>query len=544
MNEPNWAAPLAAAAKAHEEGRLPEAEERLRTLLRDLGAREPVRPVPVLLRLAGVLVARGEFERAYAIADEAAAIAPADPLALNLRASALGLLGRRAEAEAAFRAALARDPELVEAHFNLGRLLAGQGRNAEAAIAFRAALDLAPDAAPPRRALAAALRDEGRFDEALAELDRAAGAGEPGPDLRNERGILQVMAGRLDAAIADFDAALAARPDFVAPRFNRSLALLRQGDFRRGWTEYEHRFRTDMVRPMPFTQPRWRGEPIAGRTIVLWGEQGHGDSLQFVRYASLVADRGARVVVIAQTALQRLLRSVAGVDRVVEPGQPVGPHDLHAPLMGLPELFGTTVETIPATVPYLAPDAEARARWAGRIPDRGRLRVGLVWAGDARPHLAMSNATDRRRSVRLERLAPLFGVTEVDFVSLQFGARGRDRQGQPFADRMLDPMGEVRDFADTAAIVEQLDLVVTVDTAMAHLAGALGRPVWVLSRFDGCFRWLTDREDSPWYPTMRLFRQTTSLDWERPIRQVAAALADLAGRGRPGRNDGRATAAA
>ncbi|WP_374440468.1 tetratricopeptide repeat protein [Stella sp.] len=519
-----WEQALAAAAEAHAAGRLAEAEERLRGILRDLSQRQRVRPVPVLLRLAGVLVDRGEAERAYAIADEAAALDPRNPLALNLRGSTLGLLGRWTEAEAAFRAAVAADPGMVEGHFNLGRLLAGQGRNAEATLAFRTALDLAPEASPIRRALSGTLRDEGRFAAALAELDRVMAAEPAGAELCNERAILLMMSGRTEEAVAEFDRALVLQPDFVAPRFNRSLALLRLGDFRRGWAEYEHRFRTEMVRPLPFAQPRWQGEPIAGRAIVLWGEQGHGDTLQFARYAPLVADRGAEVVVVAQAGLVRLLHSLRGVRRVVAPGQPVGPHDLHAPLMSLPALFGTTPETVPAEVPYLAPDAGTRARWAGRLPDRGRLRVGLVWAGDARPHLPMSNATDRRRSVRLEALAPLFAVDGVDFVSLQFGGRAGDRTRVAFGPQMADPMGEVRDFADTAAIVEQLDLVVTVDTAIAHLAGALARPVWVLSRFDGCFRWMSGRDDSPWYPTMRLFRQEAPGDWTPVIARVAAAL--------------------
>ncbi|BBK29518.1 glycosyl transferase family 9 (putative heptosyltransferase) [Stella humosa] len=525
-----WDTALAAAAAAHEGGRLPEAEERLRALLRDLSAREPVRPVPVLLRLAGVLLDRGEAERAYAIADEAVAIEPANPLALNLRGSTLGMLGRKAEAEAAFRAAIGRDPALVEAQFNLGRLLAGQGRNGEAAVILRGVLELAPAAHPARRALSGALRDEGFFAEALVELDRVAAATGTTPELLNERGILLMMGGRSAEALAAFDAALAAQPDFVAPSFNRALPLLRLGDFTQGWPAYENRFRTDMVRPLPFTQPRWQGEPLQGRTIVLWGEQGHGDTLQFARYASLVAARGADVVLVGQTALVRLLHSVPGVRMAVAPGQAVGPHDLHAPLMSLPGLFGTEVATIPADIPYLAPDAEARARWAGRIPDRGRLRVGLVWAGDPRPHMPISNSTDRRRSLGLETLAPLFAVPGIDFVSLQFGRRGADRNGQPFARQILDPMGDVRDFADTAAIVEQLDLVITVDTAMAHLAGALGRPVWVLSRFDGCFRWLTDRDDSPWYPTMRLFRQTAPREWGSVVARVAAELATEAAR--------------
>lgn len=376
MKRTHWEQGLADAAALHEAGRLPDAEARLRQVLREAAAAGQARPVPALIRLAGILLDRGEGERAYAIADEAVACDPDNPLALNLRGSALGTVGRRVEAEAAFRAAIDRDANFVEAWCNLGRLLASMGRQPEAMVALRAALALAPAFHAARRALSSALRDEGRFAEAIAELEQVIAAEGETPELLNDLGILLTMSRRGGDAVRAFDAAVAAKPDHVAALFNRSVALLQQGDFGRGWPEYEHRFRTAMVRPIPFDRPRWRGEAIAGKTIILWGEQGHGDTLQFVRYAPLVAARGARVVVIAQPALVDLLHSVPGVERVVVPGQPVGPHDLHAPLMGLPEIFGTTVDTIPATVPYLQPDAERRARWAGRIGPSGRATRG------------------------------------------------------------------------------------------------------------------------------------------------------------------------
>ncbi|MGE0715115.1 MAG: tetratricopeptide repeat protein [Alphaproteobacteria bacterium] len=520
---------LAAAAALHDAGRLPEAEKALRSLLADpLGTGGP-RPVPVLIRLAGVLLDMGEVERAYAVVDEAAASEPTNPLALNLRGTALVRLGRRREAEAALRAAIAVEPEMVEAHFNLGNLLAGEARMAEAAVAFRVALDLAPRFTAARRALSAALRDDGRFAQALAEIDRVIADEGRSPELLNERGIVLIALRRAEEAVAAFDAAIAANPDFTAPQFNRSIALLHLGDYRRGWAAYENRFRTAMVRQMPFERPRWTGaEPIEGRTIVLWGEQGHGDTLQFVRYATLVAGRGARVVVLCQTGLAPLLASVPGVDAAVPVGASVGPHDFHAPLMSLPAIFGTTPQTIPAAVPYLAPDAATRARWAGRLPDSGRLRVGLAWAGEARAHMPQSHATDRRRSLRLDWLAPLFDVPGVDLVSLQFGRRAAERQQVAFGERLIDPMADVRSFADTAALMEQLDLVISVDTAVVHLAGALGRPTWMLSRWDGCFRWFIDRDDSPWYPTLRLFRQPAPGDWAPAIARVAEALRERA----------------
>ncbi|MCC7275651.1 MAG: tetratricopeptide repeat protein [Alphaproteobacteria bacterium] len=304
-----------------------------------------------------------------------------DAFAVNLRGSALAALGRRREAEAAFRAAIALEPESVEARFNLGNLLCGEARTAEAVVAYRAALDAAPGFHAARRGLSAALRDDGRFAAALAELDRVIAEEGTTPSSLNERGILLIMCRRPAEAVAAFDQAIAADPGMVAPQFNQSIALLHLGDFARGWAQYENRFRAAMVRELPFERPRWRGEPVEGRTVVLWGEQGHGDTLQFVRYAPLVAARGARVVVVAQTALAPLLASVPGVAAAVPVGAAVGPHDFHAPLMSLPALFGTTLDSIPAEVPYLTPDAATRARWAGRFPAGGRLRVGLAWAG-------------------------------------------------------------------------------------------------------------------------------------------------------------------
>ncbi|MGE0725128.1 MAG: tetratricopeptide repeat protein [Alphaproteobacteria bacterium] len=512
------------AIRLHDRRQLKEAEALFRSVLRDAGDMRLRRPVPALLRVAGILIERGDPERAFAFADEAATLAPDDPLALNLRGMALGALHRRSEAEAAFRAAIARDPDFVEAIHNLGRVLADDGRHREAAEEFRRAIALAPGFTAARHGLSAALREGGHFREALQALDQVIAAEGETPDRLNERGILLFLNRRPAEAVAAYDRALAAAPQFAPPRFNRSISLLLMGDLARGWEAYEHRFETDQCRPIPFAQPRWNGEPVEGRTIVLWGEQGHGDTLHFVRYAPMVARRGATVALMVQRGLVRLLQSVAGVDRVVAFGQPVGRHDLHCPLLSLPRLFGTTLETIPADVPYLAPDAAARARWAGRFPPGGRKRVGLVWAGAAREHSPMMSATDQRRSVPLEALMPLFVARDADFVSLQHGPPREELARSALAGRIADPMAEVADFADTAAIVEQLDLVITVDTAVAHLAGALGKPVWVLSRHDGCWRWLEDRDDTPWYPTMRLFRQSAPGEWGDPIARAADAL--------------------
>lgn len=516
---------LADIDKLREAGRLPEVERALRGILAAAAAAGSPRPVPVLLRLARVLIERGEAERAYAVADEAAALEPASPTALNLRGAALGLVGRSAEAAAVFRRVLAIDPASAEASLNLGCLLSAHGRAAEAIDILRRALDLAPGRGQARRALAAALRDEGRTAEALAELDRVASAAEAEAWLHDERGILLTMARRPREAIAAFGRAIAAGPELGA-LYNRAVAFLLLGDFRRGWAEYEHRFRSGAVPSPAYPWPRWRGEPIEGKRILLWGEQGQGDVLQFVRYAPLVAARGARVTLAVPRSLVRLLRSLDGVENVVAFEERLDAQDLHAPLMSLPALFGTTLTTIPATIPYLAADPSLRRRWARRLPDDGRPRVGLVWAGHAGSPKPAARAADRRRSIGLDHLRLLLELKGIRFVSLQLGAGRADLRaaGSGVEELLCDPMAEVRDFADTAAIVDQLDLVISVDTSVAHLAGALGRPVWVLSRHDGCFRWLLDRDDSPWYPTMRLFRQQVPGDWKGVVARVGAAL--------------------
>ncbi|XKH38535.1 hypothetical protein ACIU1J_25365 [Azospirillum doebereinerae] len=273
----------------------------------------------------------------------------------------------------------------------------------------------------------------------------------------------------------------------------------------------------------------WRGEPLNGATILLHAEQGHGDTLHFVRYAPLVAAQGGRVVLAVQPALKRLVAGMPGVAAVYALTEAFPAPDLHCPLLSLPRLLGTELDTIPSGIPYLHPPAAAVGKWLGQpLPGAG-LRVGLVWSGDPRPSLLRANLTDRRRSMTLRDLAPLAEVPNLRFVSLQMGGPAAQLADPPAGMDIHDPMGAVTDFADTAALVLRLDLVITVDTSVAHLVGALGKPVWVLSRYDGCWRWLQDRDDTPWYPTMRLFRQTVSGDWTTVGRRVADALHKLVG---------------
>jgi len=279
-------------------------------------------------------------------------------------------------------------------------------------------------------------------------------------------------------------------------------------------------------------ESRWKGETeIAGKTILLLAEQGFGDVLQFCRYAPLVADLGAKVILAVPGTLSRLMGTLRGVDRVLSQDDAVPEYDLHCPLMSLPLVFGTAETTIPAAVPYLPAEPEAVEHWRNVIPAAmpGRLRIGLVWAGGRRPDQPHAMAIDQRRSMHLAAMAPLGAIPGCVFVSLQFGGPARQARGAPFP--LIDVTARLTDFADTAALVEALDLIITVDTAVAHLAGALARPVWLLSRFDACWRWGRDRDDSRWYPTMRLFRQTEPGDWAGVMARVAAALRSFPGAG-------------
>jgi len=269
--------------------------------------------------------------------------------------------------------------------------------------------------------------------------------------------------------------------------------------------------------PHRIAQPEWRGEPAAGQRILLHAEQGLGDTLQFVRYAPGVAARGLQVTLEVQAPLVRLLQNLPGVGEVVAAGNPRPEFDLHCPLMSLPLAFATDLDSIPADVPYLFPTSNLLSCWGECLPPRGGVRVGLVWAGNRGHGDVRHHFIDRRRSIDPALLAPLAEVVGVTWVNLQ-----HDATALPFP--MTDPMAAICDFADTAALVAQLDLVIGVDTSVVHLAGGMGKPVWMLSRFDGCWRWMHGRHDSPWYPTMRIYRQTAPDDWRPVVARLATDL--------------------
>ena len=330
--------------------------------------------------------------------------------------------------------------------------------------------------------------------------------------------------GRLDEALACYDQAVEIEPECVAAHHNRSMLRLKAGDFARGWPEYEWRWKQPLVRA-PFTAaPRWDGSPLDGRTILLHAEQGKGDTIQFVRYGELVQQRGGRVVLSAEPSMLPLLSMARGVDRLISRDDPPPPHDVQAALLSLPACLGTSLQSIPADVPYLTPPTDLVKHWKDRLAGIGGYKVGIAWQGNPQ------YPGDKSRSIPLAEFAPLAHVPGVTIISLQkgFGVEQIERVARDFSVIELGGQGNSElDFPNTAAVACSLDLIVTSDTAICHLAGALAAPVWVALPLVADWRYLTGRDDSPWYPTLRLFRQTKRGDWPNVFRRIAEELSLL-----------------
>ena len=430
-------------------------------------------------------------------------------------------LGRLDEAEHHLREACKLKPGFPEALNNLADLMRNRGRPEEAEVCCRDALRLKPDYAPAQLNLGNALRESGRFHEAEPCFRTALARNPVWPEALNNLGTLLLDLGRPDEAIQSFRSALSQKPDYPDAHFNLGAALLLAGRFEEGWREYEWRWKQERKKPhlRGFSQPLWAGEDLDDRVLLLHAEQGLGDTLQFCRFVPAVAAR-QRVVLEVQRPLVRLLMpllpELPGIERIIAHGDPLPPFDLHCPLLSLPRVLGTTTETIPQQTPYLNADPQRAAAWRERVGPLDGLRVGLVWAGN------QTMSGDRRRSMPLERLSELADLPGVSFVSLQKGPAAS--HSPPPGLTLHDWTEDLHDFSETAALIEALDLVIGVDTAVVHLAGALGRPVWLLNRFDRCWRWLLDRDDSPWYPTLRQFRQSQPGDWSSVLQHVRAEL--------------------
>lgn len=494
---------------------------------------------------------------------KAASLLPEDAEAhfnLGLTRQGLGQIG---EAVAGFRRAVEIKPDFAEAHDNLGLALKDIGLCDDAVACHRRALEIKPDFAEAHNNLGMALKNLGHFDEAVASYRRAVEikpdfvkahnnlgnallslrrfgdaaacfrrALEIKPDYANAHsnlGITLQDIGQLDDAIASFRRAVAIKPDFAAARYNLGCALLSSGSLTEGWQEFEYRWKTGVMGARPFAKPQWLGDAeLHGKAILLHAEQGFGDTLQFLRYAPLVAKLGAKVYLEVPLPLKSLATSCAGVAAVFAVGDALPSFDFHCPLMSLPLAFHTELATIPSEVPYLAASTIKSAQWRERLGQKSTLRVGLTWAGNPRKHLAAGDGVrmgDLQRSIHFDQLCSLLEVPGIEFFSLQLGDDAvRQLNGNP---QVIDVTADLHDFEDTAALIDNLDLVICVDTSVAHLAGAIGKPVWLLNRYNTCWRWLMEREDSPWYPTVRIFRQPSFGDWNSVISNIKQALANI-----------------
>jgi tetratricopeptide (TPR) repeat protein len=502
----------------HGVGRLAEAEQVYRQIL----AAAPNHADS--LHMLGVLALQsGQPQAAVACIDQAIAQKPSTAMYHVNRANALLALGRLAEAEAGCRTALRFKPNSAEAQQILGHALSDLGRPGDAVAAYNEALRLKPDLRDLHNDLALALREANRLEDAAEALRTAVRRAPGDPQIAgNLAGILKDL-GRLDDAESVYRETLRQHPDDAVAQYNLGDLLLTAGRFAEGWDQWEWRFRAEPATLRPFAQPRWQGEKLAGRTLLVHAEQGMGDMIQFCRYLPMAA-AGGRLVLEMHAPLVRLMSQLQGVAQVVALGDTPPPFDLQCPMLSLPHVFGMAGEQdIPPEMPYLRADPSLVERWRRRTADLTGLRVGLVWAGNPE-RMRM----DQRRSIAVQRLAPLAGVPGVDLVSLQKGAAAGTLAGSALLDAMHDWTDELADFAETAALIETLDLVIGVDTAVVHLAGAMAKPVWLLNRFDACWRWLRERDDSPWYPTLRQFRQLTPGDWDSVIARVRDALLDAA----------------
>ena len=486
---------------------------------------------PDALFLGGVVAhSLGRVQEADDLFAAAIARNPANSKAHGNRGTTLRDLGRLDESLASFDRAIALWPRYADAWANRGLTLLDLGRAGEALASIDRALELQPAMAEAWANRAGPLAALGRFEEALADCDRALQLRPGDAGALSNRAVALRQLGRLEAALASIDALLAQHPNAMVARTNRAQICLELGRYREAWPDYEARWATlpPALRQRQFAQPLWQGEPLAGRTILLHAEQGFGDTIQFSRYASKVAERGGVVILEVQPSLLVLLSGLPGVARTIARGDEPPPFDLHCPLLSLPLAFGTTLATVPDARLHLPADPVRQARWASRLSGLPAPRVGLVWSGN----LALN--VDPMRSMRFATVRPLL-QTGVAAVALQPDVAEADRAALAAATGLLDLGAELADWADTAAVIAQLDLVITIDTGVAHLAAALGKPTWVMLRHVPDWRWHAAGHDvSPWYPAARLFRQTAPGDWDGVVARVRAALLDFSAAWRAG----------
>jgi tetratricopeptide (TPR) repeat protein len=504
-------------------------------------------------RLAIDFVRRGKLDEAAACCRKAVELTPNQAAAHENLGNVLKGQGRLDDAAACYRRAVELDDTLADSHRNLGLFALQQERFEEAAARFRRLLELKPGLVEAHNQLGAALTEQKQFGPAEACFRRAIelqpGHAEAhnnlGTALARQRKMSEAAEwfsralrlksdyaeahvnlatalkdqNKLSEAVTSFRRALELKPDDPIAKLAFGMTLLALGKLAEGWPYYESRWKTGELKGVTLPEPRWTGDDLADRTILLGREQGLGDTLQFVRYAEPVKRRGGKVIVECAPQLAKLLMTCPGVDRLVVAGEPLPPFDVFAPLLSLPRIFGTTLESIPASVPYLRPEPSLVETWRGDLAGEKGFKVGIAWQG------RRANPADEVRSIPLLQFEPLARIAGVRLYSLQVG-EGTEQLAEVAGDWPITDLGErLGDFHNTAAIMRNLDLVITCDSAAAHLAGAIGTRVWIALAFAPDWRWMLEREDSPWYPTARLFRQRRLGDWGDVFARMADELA-------------------
>jgi tetratricopeptide (TPR) repeat protein len=503
-----------------------------------------------------VLAQKGQLNEAVAAFQKALQLQPDYAVAYSNLGLALGKQGKPGEAMAAFREAIRVQPGYAEAyhnlgnaqrqmghfakavesyeqaiqlqlnipevHDNLGIALSHLGRFDEAVASLRTALKINPEFAEAYNTLGNTLQKQGRFEEGAEAVEQALRLKPQFAEAHNTLGVIRSQQRRLTEALDSYQKALQLKPDHAEAHLNRGMVWLQQGALEAGWAEFEWRFGCRNYPPRPFRQPRWDGSALSGRSILLHAEMGLGDTIHFVRYAPLVKERGGRVVVEAQAVLLPLLARTRGIDQLVARDAPLPEFDVHAPLLSVPYLLGTTLATIPADIPYVFPDPELVEQWRRELSAVAGFKVGVAWCGSA------TYPGDTQRSIPVRHFAPLACVAGVHLCSLQKGPGSEELQAlegrfpvTDLASRLDEKTGA---FMDTAAAMKSLDLIVTADTSIGHLAGALGVPVWLALGLTPHWPWFLHRESTPWYPMHRLFRRDAAESWDDVFERMAAAL--------------------
>ena len=511
---------LAQAIKHHRVGRLAEAERSYRAVLNLIPRHADAS------HLLGILyLLDGRPQLALPLIYDAMQAQPNNPVVLNNLGAAFRNVGRADDAANCFRRALEIDPNFVDALTNHGTVLHDKGDLQGALVCYKKALEQEIDNSTSLNNLALALWQSGNADKAHELLERAVKLEPTNAEaIANLGGFMQGQ-GRLDEALKYYNTALTYAPTCKLALFRKGMALLAVGEYREGWKLYESGIGHHTMRSINLCAPAnpWDGKPAPGKHLLIWTEQGFGDALQFIRYAALCKERVGKISVFCfqKQSLVRLFTGLPFIDHVFDVIPDGSYFDEHVPMLSLPHIFDTVLENVPATVPYLRVDREIQTKWATRFAGVNDVKVGLVWAGSSH-----NVHTDWRRSVGLERMKAWLDISGARFYNLQMGAPRKQIAALGLTDRLTDFMDEVEDFADTAAIVQNLDLVITVDTSVAHLAGGLGKPVWILSRYGADWRWLQNRPTNPWYPTARIFGQPILDDWDSVMTEVGRALAN------------------